>query len=490
MSTDSAPSYTPLGGFSLSNGISVSNGMVAGWVACADCLILFCCGVAVYLLYPGWSVDRYPMYLSATGIYALLTVLLFSLADLYKIDSVFDTFHTRKQLPKIVMLCTVALLILVTAAFALKISTAFSRGWVFYWLLASISAIYLNRLVVRQLLLRWGRTGRLTRNVAIVGAGDQGSLLFDFLKKQQYPWIRVVGIFDDRAERVSASIDGRQLTGNIETLLAMARRDRIDDILVALPWGAEERILAILNKLQVLPANIRLSSDIVGFKFPFHGYSYYNGVPALNVFDKPLSGGDYLVKCIEDKVLATLILMLIFPVLIVIAILIKLDSPGPVFFRQKRYGFNNQLIEVWKFRSMRIDQQDDNAKQLTTRDDPRVTRLGRILRKTSLDELPQFFNVLTGEMSIVGPRPHATEAKAAGRLYENVVQQYAARHKVKPGITGWAQVNGWRGDTDTEEKIQKRVEYDLDYINNWSLTRDLVIILRTVTVVLGDQNAY
>lgn len=490
MNTHFASSYAPIGGFSLSNGFTVSNGMMACLVACADCLILLCSGLAAYMLYPGWNIERYLMYLSATGIYALLTVLLFSIAGLYNIDAIFDTFHTRKQLPKIVMLCTVAFLILVTAAFALKISTWFSRHWAFFWLIASIASIYVVRLLARQLLLKWARSGRLTRNIAIVGAGDQGQLLYDFLKNQPYPWIQVVGVFDDRSERVSNAIDGGQLAGNIETLLGMARQTRIDDILVALPWGAEDRILTILNKLQILPANIRLSPDLVGFKFPFHSYSYYNGVPALNVFDKPLSGGDYLIKSIEDKVLSLLILMLIFPILMVIAVLIKLDSPGPVLFRQKRYGFNNQLIEVWKFRSMRVDQQDDNAAQLTTRNDPRVTRLGRLLRKTSLDELPQFFNVLTGEMSIVGPRPHATEAKAAGMLYENVVHQYAARHKVKPGITGWAQVNGWRGDTDTEEKIRKRVEYDIDYINNWSLSRDLLIILKTVTVVLGDQNAY
>ncbi|MGR8934308.1 MAG: undecaprenyl-phosphate glucose phosphotransferase [Gammaproteobacteria bacterium] len=490
MSTRFAPIYSPLGGFALANGFTVSNGMVAALAACTDILILLGCGLGVYWFYPGWNMERFPLYLSAIGINALLTFLLFAVADLYKIDAIFDTFHARKQLPKIVLLCTGAFLLLVGAAFALKISTWFSRGWAFYWLIANVCGIYLSRVLARQLLLRWACSGVLTRNIAIVGAGDQGHLLFEFLKKQQYPWIRVVGVFDDRSARLSEDIDGNLLAGDIDNLLTLARKTRIDDILVALPWGAEERVLTILNKLQVLPANIRLSADIIGFKFPFHGYSYYNGIPALNVFDKPLSGGDYVLKSIEDKVLSVLILILIAPLLLSIAILIKLDSPGPVFFRQKRYGFNNQLIEVLKFRSMRIDQQDDNAKQLTTRNDPRVTRLGRILRRTSLDELPQFFNVLKGEMSIVGPRPHATEAKAAGRLYENVVQQYAARHKVKPGITGWAQVNGWRGDTDTEEKILKRVEHDLDYINNWSLTRDLVIILRTVTVVFGDQNAY
>lgn len=473
--------YVPKPGFSLSTSV------VIGVVAYVDCLILFCCGVIVYLLYPGWSDDKYPFYLSGAAINALLTSLLFYFAHLYKIGSIVDR---RKQLLKIVMCCLAAFMILAALAFALKISTGFSRMWVFYWFISSVCAIYLERMLVRQLLLSWARTGRLTQNIAIVGAGEQGHLLLERLQKQQRPWMRIVGVFDDRSERVVESADNKLMAGDINTLLALARKERIDDILVALPWGAEERLLLILNKLQILPANIRLSPDTVGFKFPYHGYSSYSGIPTLNISDKPLSGWNYIVKGIEDKILGMLIIIFLIPVIMVIAVLIKLDSPGPVFFRQNRYGFNNQLIKMLKFRSMYVDQQDDNAKQLTTKDDPRVTKLGRFLRRTSLDELPQFFNVLTGEMSIVGPRPHATEAKAAGKLYENVVYQYAARHKVKPGITGWAQVNGWRGDTDTEEKIQKRVEHDIDYINHWSLGLDLKIILKTVSVVLSGENAY
>ena len=178
------------------------------------------------------------------------------------------------------------------------------------------------------------------------------------------------------------------------------------------------------------------------------------------------------------------------PVLLVISVAIKLDSRGPVLFRQKRYGFNNNLIDVYKFRTMYHDKQDDDAEKLTTRDDPRVTRVGAFLRRTSLDELPQFFNVLKGDMSVVGPRPHPIKAKAAGRLYDKVVQEYAMRHRVKPGITGWAQVNGWRGETDTEEKIMKRVEHDLYYIDNWSLLFDFRIILQTVWVGFRGTGAY
>jgi exopolysaccharide biosynthesis polyprenyl glycosylphosphotransferase len=178
------------------------------------------------------------------------------------------------------------------------------------------------------------------------------------------------------------------------------------------------------------------------------------------------------------------------PVLLLIAAAIKLDSPGPALFKQRRYGFNHRLIGVWKFRTMHVEYQDEDAVQLTTRNDPRVTRVGAFLRRTSLDELPQLFNVLAGEMSLVGPRPHALQAKAAGKLYEEAVAQYAARHKVKPGITGWAQVNGWRGETDTEEKIRRRIDHDLYYINNWSLLFDFKILVLTVPAVILGRNSY
>jgi exopolysaccharide biosynthesis polyprenyl glycosylphosphotransferase len=210
----------------------------------------------------------------------------------------------------------------------------------------------------------------------------------------------------------------------------------------------------------------------------------------LNVVDRPLREGRWAIKAIEDRVLGALILAMISPVLLAIAIAIKLDSPGPVFFRQKRYGYNNRLIEVWKFRSMYTNMTDANAEQLTRRNDPRITRLGAFLRRTSLDELPQFLNVLRGEMSIVGPRPHALSAKAGNVLYQDAVKYYDARHRVKPGITGWAQVNGWRGETDTLEQITKRVEHDLYYIDHWSILLDLRIILRTILGGFTGRHAF
>ena len=333
-------------------------------------------------------------------------------------------------------------------------------------------------------------SGRLSRNVVIVGATGLAKRFIECMENRKDPWICILGIVEDRKDRGSSDICQYPILGNLDNLIDWAQKHRIDDVVIALPWRAEDRLLSIIEKLEILPVCLCLCPDMIGYNFVRHDYGYLCGVPVLNIFQKPVSGWSFWAKPIEDRVLAALLLVMILPVMGFIALCIKLDSPGPVFFRQKRYGFNNQVIDVVKFRTLRFEQQDDLAKQLVTQNDSRVTRVGRFLRHMSLDELPQLLNVLRGEMSIVGPRPHALNASAGGRLYAEIVEKYAIRHKVKPGITGWAQVNGWRGETDTEEKIRKRVEHDLYYIKNWSLTLDLTIILRTPWALLKGDSAY
>ena len=303
--------------------------------------------------------------------------------------------------------------------------------------------------------------------------------------------IDVVGIFDDRDDaRSPTQVGPLHKLGNVSELVDFVRQARIDLLLVTLPLTAEERLLQILKRLWVLPVDIRLSAYSQKFHYRPRAYSYIGNVPFLDVFDKPLGDWGSILKTIEDKVIAAIALVLLSPVMLAVALAVRLDSKGPILFKQNRFGFNNELIGVYKFRSMYHDMRDADAAKLVTKGDPRVTRVGRFIRKTSLDELPQLFNVLRGELSLVGPRPHPTKAKAADQLYNDVVDGYFARHKVKPGITGWAQVNGWRGETDTTEKLQRRVEHDLYYIENWSLALDLYILWRTPIALLKAENAY
>jgi exopolysaccharide biosynthesis polyprenyl glycosylphosphotransferase len=242
----------------------------------------------------------------------------------------------------------------------------------------------------------------------------------------------------------------------------------------------------------VLPVDIRLSAHTNKLRFRPRSYSYLGKVPTLDVFEAPITDWDLVMKWLFDHVVGFIVLLMALPVMALVALAIKLDSPGPVLFRQKRFGFNNERIDVYKFRSMYHDQADPLASKVVTRNDPRVTRVGRFIRKTSLDELPQLFNVVfESNLSLVGPRPHAVQGKLQSRLFDEAVDGYFARHRVKPGITGWAQINGWRGEIDNEEKIQKRVEFDLYYIENWSALFDTYILLKTpLALMTKNENAY
>jgi len=335
----------------------------------------------------------------------------------------------------------------------------------------------------------WHRVGRLGEVVAVVGAGAIAQrLLRDFTAG--HADLRVVGVYDDEAGHLPSHCMGHPIRGTVDDLVNEARHLHIDTVIVALPLSADRQLAETLNRLCLVPVNVRLCPDAFGLRLGPVQASHIAGHTFLNVIDRPLSDWRLIAKEIEDRLLGAAILTMISPLLLAIALLIKLDSPGPALFRQKRYGFNNGLIEVLKFRTMYTDQSDANAEQLTRRNDPRITRIGAFLRRTSLDELPQFLNVIRGEMSIVGPRPHALAAKAGTLLYQDAVKYYDARHRMKPGITGWAQVNGWRGETDTVEQIRKRVEHDLYYIEHWSILLDLKIIARTILGGFTGHHAF
>ncbi|MDP8998258.1 MAG: undecaprenyl-phosphate glucose phosphotransferase, partial [Pseudomonadota bacterium] len=342
-----------------------------------------------------------------------------------------------------------------------------------------------------ELIRYLNQDGRFNKRGILVGGGNNAAHVISLIENSQEGGINLIGIFDDRANnRAPAEVKNLRKLGKIEDLVSYVRSNPVDTLIVTLPTTAETRLAQIVDRLWVLPVNIRLSAASQKLRYTNQSYTYIGNLPCFNLYDKPLGEWGPLMKDVTDKIIGACALIALSPVFLITAIAVKLDSKGPIFFKQKRYGFNNELIEVYKFRSMYIDESDATASKLVSKGDPRVTRVGRCIRRTTIDELPQLFNVMNGELSLVGPRPHATQAKAGTALYENVVRGYFARHRVKPGLTGWAQVNGWRGETDTKEKIERRVECDLYYIENWSLTFDLYILARTPLALITAQNAY
>lgn len=323
------------------------------------------------------------------------------------------------------------------------------------------------------------------RRVVIFGAGELGTKLAQTVQQALWTGFHIVKFIDDKEEK-PASIHGIPVVKTPKNLGDDLTREGIDEIWLALPLRAEKHVKEILHELRHHTITTRFVLDIFGLNLLNHSITDVAGFPVLNICSTPMTGINRLLKAVEDRVLSLIILIFISPILLLIAIGIKLTSEGPVFFKQQRLGWDGRIIKVYKFRSM-IQHEENGKITQATLEDKRVTRFGKFLRKTSLDELPQFFNVLQGRMSIVGPRPHAL---AHNELYKDSIYTYMQRHRVKPGITGWAQVNGWRGETDTLTKMQKRVEYDLFYINNWSLLFDLKIILLTVVRGFTGRNAY
>jgi Undecaprenyl-phosphate glucose phosphotransferase len=463
--------------------------VLAGAVRIVEFTLIAFIGSAIYLCYVVPQVGLSWHYAVAIGGISLLAMLAFQTADIYQVQA----FRGHeKQYFRLASAWSVVFLIVTGVSFFAKAGDQLSRLWLGTYYVLGLLALLGFRRGLFLMVRRWTREGRLTRRTAIVGGGNAGEALACAIAAQRDSDVHVIGIFDDRGDdRSPSALSGLRKLGTVDDLVEFARQTRVDLVIFSLPITAEGRILQMLKKLWVLPVDIRLSAHSNKLHFRPRCYSFLGDVPVLDVFDRPITDWDVVMKWLFDKIVSGLALILLSPIMLLIAIAIKLDSRGPVLFKQKRYGFNNELIEVYKFRSMHADQTDETASKLVTRNDPRVTRVGRFIRKTSLDELPQLFNVVfAGNLSLVGPRPHAVNAKAEEMRYDQSVDGYFARHRVKPGITGWAQINGWRGETDTHEKIQRRVEHDLYYIENWSLLFDLYILAMTPIALFKAGNAY
>jgi Undecaprenyl-phosphate glucose phosphotransferase len=463
--------------------------VVAGFVRLIEVGLVAAIGLALYFSYVAPAADNARYYIASIAGISLLSLFAFQAADIYQIQA----FRGHeKQYMRLASAWSVVFLIAVTASYFMRAGDESSRAWLGSYYVVGLFTLIAFRRALFLLVRRWTREGRLDRRTVVVGAGGSGESLVAALAAQRDSDVRVIGVFDDRGDdRSSTTCGGIPKLGTVDDLVEFARHTRVDLVIFSLPVSAEGRILQMLKKLWVLPVDIRLAAHTNKLRFRPRSYSYIGHVPVLDVFDRPIADWDVVMKWLFDKIVGSLVLICVSPIMLLIALAVKLDSKGPVFFKQRRFGFNNKMVEIWKFRSLYVEHSDTTASNLVKKNDSRVTRVGRFIRKTSLDELPQLFNVVfSGTLSLVGPRPHTAYSRAGEHPYDEAVDGYYARHRVKPGITGWAQVNGWRGETDSQEKLQRRVEHDLFYIENWSILLDLYILARTPFALIRGEGAY
>lgn len=369
--------------------------------------------------------------------------------------------------------------------YATRMNGQFDYGVILTWFavtpLLLLASVKLARTVVRRVI----DTGVLTRKAVIVGTDSLGRTFAGRLNENPYLNVRLNGFFDDRLpSRIGFS--GTGLLGTVADVPDYVWRHRIHCVYISLPMAAQPRIMRLIQELRDTTASVYFLPNFFVFDLVQARFDYLSGIPVVAICETPFYGVNAVLKRAMDLAFGAVIVVLVAPVMLAIAAAVKIDSPGPVLFRQRRYGIDGSEIVVLKFRTMRMSEDGDRVTQ-AQRHDARVTRLGALLRRTSLDELPQFFNVLGGNMSIVGPRPHAV---AHNEQYRKLIPGYMLRHKVKPGITGWAQINGFRGETETVEKMQRRIDFDLDYLNNWSPSIDLWIIVKTLMCAWNGRNAY
>jgi len=378
----------------------------------------------------------------------------------------------------------VALLLLI--GWATRTLGSFDPRVILAWVLATPVALFAARALMPVVLVRLLAAEGVQRVAVIAGEGELGRKLAERIRTAPFLGIRVAGFFDDRSpERIGAVVPG-EILGHLNQVAAYVKTHHVDLIYVTLPIASQPRILKLLDELHDTTASFYFVPDIFLFDLIQARLDTIGGIPVVAACETPFYGISGLIKRASDIVLASVILLLILPLMLAIAVGIKLSSPGPALFKQRRYGLDGKEIIIYKFRTMNV-LEDGNAIKQATRNDRRVTRFGALLRQTSLDELPQFFNVLQGRMSVVGPRPHAV---AHNEMYRRLIKGYMIRHKVRPGITGLAQVNGLRGETDTLDKMQARIEHDLEYLRNWSLQLDLQIVVKTIFVLLKKPDAF
>jgi len=420
---------------------------------------------------------------------SLILLAVFCVVLIFPVFNLYSSWRGQslvKQARFIVLAWASVVLLMIVILFGLKISSEYSRLWLGWWMILGLVFLLSFRMCIYAFLQYQRKRGKNYRHVIIIGAGDLGQRLVNQTTSSPWAGFKIQALFDDD-QKIGSKVNGYPVMGGLDEVESYICKKQIDEVWIALPLRAEKRVKELLYSLRHQTVNIKLIPDIFIFSLLNHSMTEVVGLPAVNLSETPMGGSNSLIKAFEDRLLGLMICIIIFPLLLLISIAIKLTSPGPVLFKQKRHGWDGRVIKVYKFRSMNEHKEFNGEVTQAYKGDARITPLGAFLRRTSLDELPQFFNVLQGRMSIVGPRPHAVEHN---ELYKDQVNQYMLRHMVKPGVTGWAQINGLRGETDTLDKMKKRVEYDLFYIENWSLWFDLKIIFLTIFKGFTNKNAY
>jgi len=377
--------------------------------------------------------------------------------------------------------------VLVGIMFATKTSTEYSRVWIAGLMISGLSSMTLFRMILRSSLRFLRRRGINTRNIVIAGAGELGREVAQRIIASHWTGLKIIGFYDDAPQFQGQVIEGVPVRGGLPLLPQEATGLGVNQVWIALPLNQDAQVKSMVAQLNRLPVQITFVPDIYGVHLLNHSIGEIAGLPVIHIMETPLSGINGFIKELEDKILAISILLAASPLILLIILGVKLSSPGPVFYKQLRGGMHGERIWVWKFRTMKHHAEPPEKIFQAVPGDARITPFGAFLRRTSLDELPQFLNVLKGDMSIVGPRPHAVEHD---HFYQQQIDTYILRHQVKPGLTGWAQVNGWRGETGEIRKMENRIRHDIYYINNWSLWFDLRIIVRTVFIILTGKNAH
>jgi len=450
----------------------------------ADFVVVTAASIAVAYLYHHFvlvidtDVQRFAAagIVGATGLTALLRR-----DGYYEFDALLSSSRSMRA---VVARWALIILGLIAFGFSLKVTGSFSRFWLFAWTGAVAAALIVGRVVAAAILRRAVREGGVfSRRIAIVGANDIGARFAEHAANPEKA-ISIVGVFSAGPEDAAAA--GVKPAGDLRALERAARAGDIDDIVIAMPRLSKEGMTSLVNRLSALPVSLAICPNAHWLDHTGGEVVRIGGAPLLTLYRRPLEGWGGVMKCVEDYLIGVTAFIPLAPLMLAIAIAIKIEGKGPVLFTQQRHGFNHKVFRIYKFRTMNVLEDGETIAQ-AQKTDPRVTRLGAFLRRYSLDELPQIFNVLKGDMSLVGPRPHAL---AHNHQYALTIENYSGRHKVKPGMTGWAQVNGCRGETSENERMAERVRYDLEYIDNWSLWFDFKIMVLTFAAVLFPKNAY